>query len=47
VNDVILEHRKMIERLRRELAVSRELKRVLRDEMNKLRSEVRRFRLHS
>jgi len=45
INGAIREHRMMVDRLRREIAVSRALNAGLRDEMNKLRAEVRRFRL--
>src|SRR5262249_29942451 len=44
---VISEHREMVARLRREIAVSRVLQADLRGEMNKLLAEVRHFRSHT
>jgi len=41
---VIREQKEMVQRLRQEIAVSRALNARLRDEMNKLRNEVRRFK---
>jgi hypothetical protein len=37
----------MVRRLHQEIAVSRALNATLRNEMSKLRAEVRRFRLHT